>query len=181
MIAGSIIQALPTTTSAVSGYLALQLMALINSQDIEKEIQNANMDLSCNMLFSYSPSKYVPKPKPESIKINKSMTSQEFLDFCKNEHKFDVYSYYIDEKNCYTRKLFKEFEKKKDRYKKYIKQLNSKIEDNYNCNLPEDKKKKEFIIQIYANKIISNESGDSIESEETEDELPLVEYKPFNN
>ena len=181
MIAGSIIQALPTTTAAVSGYLALQLMALINSQDIEKEIQNANMDLSCNMLFNYSPSKYVPKPKPESIKINKSMTSQEFLDFCKNEHKFDVYSYYIGDKNCYTRKLFKEFEKKKDRYKKYIQQLNSKIEDNYNCNLPEDKKKKEFVIQIYANKIISNESGDSIESEETDDELPLVEYKPYNN
>ena len=37
MIAGSIIQALPTTTTVVSGYLSLQLIALLHSQDITKE------------------------------------------------------------------------------------------------------------------------------------------------
>ena len=182
MIAGSIIQALPTTTTAVSGYLSLQLMALINSQDIEKEVQNANMDLSCNMFFNFSPSKYIQKPKPKPIPINKSMNCKEFVDYCKSENNLDVYSFYIDDKNIYTRKIFKEWEKKKDRYKNYLKKLNSKIEDIYNNNLPEDKKKKEFIIQIYADRI--NKSTDSEESNGTEDsdeELPLIEYKPFNN
>ena len=180
MVAGSIIQALPTTTTIVSGYLSLQLMALINSQDIEKEVQNANMDLSCNMFFNFSPSKYEPKAKPESIKVNKSMTSQEFIDFCKKEHNFDVYSFYVDEINFYTRKTFKDWEKTKDRYKKYIKKLNTKIEDYMNKDLPEDKKKKEFIIQIYADRISTNGS-ESIGSEDTEDELPLFEYRPNSN
>jgi ubiquitin-activating enzyme E1 len=174
MIAGSIIQALPTTTAAVSGYLALELLALMNN-----EKQNANMDLSCNMFYYYPPSKYVPKPKPEPIKINKSMTSQEFLDYCRDNYEYDVYSYYINDKNCFTRKIFKEFEKTKDRYKKYMKNLNTKIEDNYNSNLPNDKKLKNFIIQIYAYKLNQNQENESIGSEETEDELPLVEYNPF--
>jgi hypothetical protein len=174
MIAGSIIQALPTTTAAVSGYLALELLALMNN-----EKQNANMDLSCNMFYYYPPSKYVPKPKPEPIKINKSMTSQEFLDYCRDNYEYDVYSYYINDKNCFTRKIFKEFEKTKDRYKKYMKNLNTKIEDNYNSNLPDDKKLKNFIIQIYAYKLNQNQENESIGSEETEDELPLVEYNPF--
>ena len=182
MIAGSIIRALPTTTTAVSGYLSLQLMALINSQNIEKEIQSANMDLSCNMFFNFSPSKYIPKPEPKHIPINKSMNCQELIDFCKNENNLDVYSFFIDDKNIYTRKNFNEWEKKKDRYTNYIQKLNSKIEDVYNNNLPEDKKKKEFIIKIYADRI--NKSTDSEESngsEESEEELPLIEYKPYNN
>ena len=129
MIAGKIIQALPTTTSIVSGYLSLQLLALLHSQDITKEIQNANLDLSCNMFYNYSPSKYVPKKRPDPIKINKSLTIQEFLEYCKNEYNFDVYSYLIDDIICFNRKIFKEWEKKKDRYTNYTKQLNTKIED----------------------------------------------------
>ncbi len=175
MIAGKIIQALPTTTAAVAGYLALQLFSLIYN-----EKQNANMDLSCNMFFNYPPTKYVPKPKPEPIVINKSMTSQEFLDYCRDNYEYDVYSYYIGEKNCFTRKIFKEFEKTKERYKKYMKNLQTKIEDNYNSGLPDDQKLKEFIIQIYAYKLNQNEENESIGSEDTEDELPLVKYNPFH-
>ena len=89
MVVGRIIQVLPNTITIVSGYLSLQLMTLINSQDIEKQVQNANLDLSCNMFFNFSPSKYIPKPKPDPIKVNKSMISQEFIDFSKNEHNFD--------------------------------------------------------------------------------------------
>ena len=181
MVAGSIIQALPTTTTIVSGYLSLQLLALINSKNIEKEVQNANLDLSCNMFFNFSPSNYVPKPKIEPIKVNKSMTSQEFIDFCKNEHNFDVHSFDVDEKIFYTRRIFKDCEKTKDRYKKYIQKLNTKIEDCINNNLPEDKKKKEFIIKLYADRIINTTGSESIASEDTEDELPLVEYKPYAN
>ena len=172
MIVGRIIQALPTTTAAVSGYLALQLISLLYDNK-----QNANMDLSCNLLVNYTPSQFVPKPRPDNIVINESMTSQQFLDYCRDNYEYDVYSYCIDEKICYTRKKFKDFEIGKDRYKKYMKQLNSKIEDNYNQNLPDDKKKKDFLIQIYAYKLNRNE--DSIESEDTDDELPLVEYYPF--
>ena len=175
MIAGNIIQALPTTTSAVSGYLALQLISLVYN-----EKQNANMDLSCNMFYNYSPSKYVPKPKPEPIKINESMTSQQFIDYFKEIYKYDVYSYYIEDKNCYTRKIFKEFEKKKPRYKTYMEKLGKTIEENYNSNLPDDKKKKNFVITIYAHKLNNNED-DSIGSEDTEDELPLVLYNPYSN
>ena len=181
MVAGSIIQALPTTTTIVSGYLSLQLLALINSKNIEKEVQNANLDLSCNMFFNFSPSNYVPKPKIEPIKVNKSMTSQEFIDFCKNEHNFDVHSFDVDEKIFYTRRIFKDWEKTKDRYKKYIQKLNTKIEDSINNNLPEYKKKKEFIIKLYADRIINTTGSESIASEDTEDELPLVEYKPYAN
>ena len=180
MIAGRIIQALPTTTTVVSGYLSLQLMALLQSQNITKEIQNANMDLSCNLFYNYSPSKYEPKKRPEPIKISKSLTCQEFLDYCKKEHNFDVYSYLIDDKICFSRKAFKEWEKRKDRYKNYIKQLNTKIEEDFNCKFP-DNKKKEFIIDIKANKINSNNEIESIAAEDIEKEIPLIEYKPYNN
>ena len=133
------------------------------------------------MFFNFNPSKYVPKPKPDPIILNKSMTSQEFLDFCKNEHNFDVHSFDVDEKIFYTRRTFKDWEKTKDRYKKYIQKLNTKIEDSINGGLPEDKKKKEFIIKLYADRIINSNGNESISSEETEDELPLVEYKPYTN
>ena len=180
MVAGNIIQALPTTTAIVAGYLSLQLMALINSQNIEKEVQNANLDLSCNMFFNFSPTKYEPKAKPDNIKIYTSMTSQELLDFCKNEHNFDVYNFYVDEINYYTRRRFNEIQMKTDRYTKYMEKLNTKIEEYINSKLSEDKKKKEFIIQIHADRINTNGS-ESISSEDTEDELPLIEYKPYEN
>jgi len=175
MIAGNIIQALPTTTSAVSGFLALQLISLVYN-----EKQNANMDLSCNMFYNYSPSKYVPKPKPKPIEINQSMTSQQFIDYFRENYEYDVYSYYIEEKNCYTRKIFKEFEKTKPRYKTYMEKLGKTIEENYNSNLPNDQKKKNFVITIYAHKLNNNEN-DSIGSEDTEDELPLVLYNPIKD
>ena len=68
MVAGSIIQSLPTTTTIVSEYLTLQLMALMNNQNVEKEVQNANMDLSCNMFFNFSPSNMYQN---QSLKILK--------------------------------------------------------------------------------------------------------------
>ncbi len=178
MIAGSIIQALPTTTTVVSGYLSLQLIALLHSQDIKKEIQNVSLDLSCNMFFNYSPTEYKPIKRPKSIVINESLTCQNFLDFCKNTYNYDVYSYLIDGKICFNRKTFKEWEINRKRHKDYIKKLNSKIEDDFNRDLPEDKKKKEFIIDIKANKINSKGEIEKIESEKIESEFPLIEYKP---
>ena len=129
------------------------------------------------MFFNFSPSNYVPKPK----KVNKSMASQEFIDFCKNVLNFDVHSFEVNEKIFYTRRTFKDWEKTKDRYKKYIQKLNTKIEDSINNNLPEDKKKKEFIIKLYADRIINSNGNECFASEDTEDELPLVEYKPYTN
>ena len=107
------------------------------------------------------------------------MTCQELLDYLKNEHKFDVYNFYVNEINYYTRKTFKEWEMQRDRYRNYIKKLYTKIEEYMNKNLPEEQQKKEFIIQIYADRIINTTGSESISSEETEDELPLIEYKPY--
>ena len=168
MIAGNVIQAVPTSTSSVAGYLSLQLISLINNgNNIDTNIKNAHLNLSDNFFAVNSPNKYIP-PKVEN-EINESMTTLELIDYMKNEFNFDINFFDINNKEYFRKRKFKESEKVKEVFKKYKDKIQAKIEDYYNKDLPENNRKNEFVIDIYGHKI----------DDKKEMLIKTIKYKPI--
>lgn len=109
MIAGRIVPAIATTTSIITGFACLQLLALLSSDNIFS-VKNCNFDTSLNIYQFYYPSdvihmedqdynpitdgRAIAVPKGwtvwDVINIKGPMTCQEFIDYFKKKYNVNI-------------------------------------------------------------------------------------------
>ena len=136
MISGKIIPSVPTSTSAIVGYLCLQIINLLYSNDTENVIRNAYIDLGLNIFDlikqpkldnAQEKEKKEEEEQYEKIIIKGSKTCKEFLDYIYNKYGFEIFHFEINEKIIYDKRVTKD----PRIIKRELEKSNKKIEDLY--------------------------------------------------
>jgi len=185
MISGQIIASVPTSTSAIVGYLTLQMINLMYTNDTVNVIKNAYLHLGLNIFDLISQEK-LDRDKSEEksvneqiiksyplIEIKESKTLKEFLDFMLNNFGIEVFHFEIKGKILYDKRVTKNPSK----IKKQMERNQKKIEDLYyeqickTNEIVEDISDKNLMIKI--NCRIKNEENKQMENIYN---FPLIKY-----
>ena len=184
MIAGKIIASVPTSTSSIVGYVCMQIINLLYTQDTENVVKNAFMNLGLNV-FDLIPQQQIEQNEEEEkkeiedniskypkIEIQGSKTCSEFLKYIKDNYNYEIYHFEINDKILYDKRVTKD----KRIIKREMERSQKKIEDLY---FEQIKKAKEDIdfnknnLQIKVNCRIRDENNEIIENIY---DLPLINY-----
>lgn len=181
MISGKIIPSVPTSTSSIVGYLCIQLINLLYSNDTENVVRNAYADLGLNIFDLIKQKKIEEIEKDEKkeeskypiIQIKGSKTCREFLDHIKEKYNYDIFHFEINNKIIYDKRVTKD----PHINKRELEKSKKKIEDLYfqqtkNKNEEIEEENKNLMIKINCRKI--NEKNEIIE---TIYNYPLIKYE----
>ena len=187
MITGKIIPSVPTSTSSIVGYLCLQMINLLYSNDIKNVIKNAYFNLGLNIfdLIKQEKMEEIEEEKKNEekedkypkIEIKGSKTCKEFLDYIKKNYNYEIFHFEVNDKIIYDKRLTKN----PTIIKKELEKSQKKIEDLYFSQL---KKENEIIdnenkvLMIKINCRIRNEKD---ETQENIYNFPLIKYTFVNN
>ena len=184
MISGKIIASIPTSTSAIVGYLTLQLINLMYSNDFENIIRNGYLNLGLNEFDIFPLDKKEDneieeeeeeenKNKYPLIEIKGSKTCNEFLDLMVNNYDYEVFHIEINDKILYDKRVIKDPKRKKKEFEKNQKKLEEIYYEQIKKSNPskEDKLGQELMIKINCRK--KNPENDL--NEKIYD-FPLIKY-----
>ena len=185
MISGQIIASVPTSTSAIVGYLTLQMINLMYTNDTFNVIKNAYLHLGLN-IFDLIPQEKLDEDKGEEksvneqitksypeIEIKESKTLKEFLDFMLNNYGIEVFHFEIKDKILYDKRVTKNPSK----IQKQMEKNQKKIEDLYYEQIG----KANEIVEDISNKILMIKINCRIKNEENKQmeniyNFPLIKY-----
>ena len=184
MIAGKIIASVPTSTSSIVGYVCMQIINLLYTQDTENVVKNAFMNLGLNV-FDLMPQQQIEQNDEEEkkeiedniskypkIEIQGSKTCSEFLKYIKDNYNYEIYHFEINDKILYDKRVTKD----KRIIKREMERSQKKIEDLYFEQIKKDKEDIDFNknnLQIKVNCRIRDENNEIIENIY---DLPLINY-----
>ena len=187
MIIGKIIPSVPTSTSSIVGYLCIQMINLLYSNDIKNVIKNAYFNLGLNIfdLIKQEKMEEIEEEKKNEenedkypkIEIKGSKTCKEFLDYIKENYNYEIFHFEVNDKILYDKRITKN----PTIIKKELEKSQKKIEDLYFSQLKKeneiiDNENKDLMIKI--NCRIRNEKD---ETQENIYNFPLIKYTFVNN